>query len=185
MRFRNDDSPKRELTDTVSEEHPMRMAAVAEERIKAMHHHSDGSSVEIREIGSREFIQQSMSSSLEGKLGGDFSIGGDEEKHPRQDIVKIEYERKSQNSQPQQLYGTQQAVTGGASHHQETVMMGCNCGLEWTVTGQSAKQTDSGGIKIEQYGNTATGGAVYAKGAGGEGIKYGSSGGQQQKSYKG
>ena len=191
MRFRNEDYPKRknELSDTVSEEHPLHMAVVAEERIMAMHHHNDGSKVELHEVGSREFIQQSISGSLEGKLGGSFEFSNDTAKKEAENFnaPKIEYERKTQGSQLQQLYGAQQSVTG-ASHHQETVMMGCNCGAEWTVTGQSMKQADGhDGIKIEQYGSAAGGAAGYnaaQSGAGGERIKYAASGGQQQD-YKG
>ncbi|MBI2145522.1 hypothetical protein HYU18_04345 [Candidatus Woesearchaeota archaeon] len=185
MRFTSDNSNhnSRELTDAVSEEHPAHIAALAEESIKAMHSHKDGSEVEIHEIGSREFIRQSIQGSIEGKLGGSFGSNSDSEKNPLQlqNATKIEYEKKS-SQQPQQLYGTQQSMTGGASHHQDTVLMGCNCGAEWTVTGQSTKEGD--GLKIEQYGSQGGSAGYNVSGAGGEMIKYAASG-PQQKEYKG
>lgn len=187
MRFRNDDFPaKKELTDTVSEEHPMHLAALAEERIKAMHHHSDGSSVEVHEVGSKEFIQQSISGSLEGKLGGNgFGSSNEEKQLQLQNTAKIEYEKKSSQGQPQQMYGAQHDLLGKGQSKTETVMMGCNCGAEWTVTGQSTKQ-DGSGVKIEQYGSASGGAAGYnvSAGAGGERIEY-RAGARQQNEYEG
>ncbi|MBI2143510.1 hypothetical protein HYU20_04195 [Candidatus Woesearchaeota archaeon] len=195
MKFRSDDFPSsKDLTDTVTEEHPKHMIAVAEQRIMAMHSHDDGSAVELHEIGSKEFIQQSIQSSIEGKLGSSDT----EWQQPKQGennlaAAKIEYEKKSSQNQPMQLYGSQQSVTGGISHNQETVMMGCNCGAEWTVTGQSTKANDpsnpAGGVKIEQYGRGGAGGAdqpggYRASGVGGEKQEYRTSAGQQQD-YKG
>ncbi|MBI3036558.1 hypothetical protein HYY73_02280 [Candidatus Woesearchaeota archaeon] len=197
MRFRNDDFPIKkkgnELTDTIAEEHPKHLAAVAEEQIKAMHHHNDGSRVELHEVGSREFIQESIRSSLEGKLGSGFAndsnFGEKEQNASNLNAAKIEYERKSSQNQPGQLYGSQQSVTGaGAATGHETVMMGCNCGAEWTVTGQSTKANDSNtaaGVKIEQYGSASGGAAGYrASGPGGETAEYKTGAGQQQD-YKG
>lgn len=193
MRFRSDDFPRSsknnsELTDTIESEHLKGFVAVAEEQIRAMHSHEDGSSVELHQVGSREFIQQSIQTSLEGKLGGS------EEHNEKQfwqkesespfAAAKIEYEKKSSQSQPQQLYGAQQSVTG-VSHSQETAMVGCNCGAEWTVTGQSTKAQGAEGVKVEQYG-TASGqlSGYRASGAGGEKAEYRTSAGQQQ-GYKG
>ena len=195
MRFRNDDFPIKkkdnELTDTIAEEHPKHLAAVAGEQIRAMHHHDDGSQVELHEVGAREFIAQSIRSSLEGKLTGNFESGSNDEKQMLQgsqnitNAAKIEYEKKSSQGQPSQLYGTQQSVTG-VSHNQETMMMGCNCGAEWTVTGQSTKAQGAEGVKIEQYGlgGVAQPGGYRASGAGGEKAEYRTGAGQQQD-YKG
>ncbi|MBI2550256.1 hypothetical protein HYV83_03690 [Candidatus Woesearchaeota archaeon] len=195
MRFRNDDLPIRkkqgsELTDTIAEEHPKHLAAVADEQIKAMHHHSDGSQVELHEVGSREFIQESIRSSLEGKLGSGFANDSNfsekEQNANNLNAAKIEYERKSSQNQPQQLYGTQRSVTSaGTAHNQETMMMGCNCGAEWTVTGQSTKAQGAEGVKIEQYGSAAgQPGGYRASGAGGENAEY-KTGAGQQRDYKG
>ena len=198
MRFTNDELPIKksgshnsELTDTVAEEHPKRFVAVAEEQIKAMHHHNDGSAVELHEVGSREFIAQSIGSSLEGKLGG-VSNDWQQQQNPQNNLsaAKIEYEKKS-SQQPQQLYGIQQSVTGGAIHQQETAMVGCNCGAEWTVTGQSTKANNPNNpaatVKIEQYGPAAGGGAGYnLSGGGGSGPgEYRAGAGAQQQEYKG
>lgn len=214
MRFRNDDFPaKNGLTDTIAEEHPKRFVAVAEEQIRAMHSHEDGSSVELHQVGSREFIQQSIQTSLEGKLGG--SSDWQPQQNPQNNLAaaKIEYEkthfdssrrgpvaaamRESSQSQPQhdlfgkgqsktELYGAQQSVTGAGAARHETAMVGCNCGAEWTVTGQSTKAQGAGGVKVEQYGNggTAQPGGYRASGAGGEKQEYRTSAGQQQD-YKG
>ncbi len=198
MRFRNDDFPNKnahgdELTDTVTEEHPKRFVAVAEEQIRAMHHHEDGSSVELHQVGSREFIAQSIGSSLEGKLTGtsDFSESDKQfwQKQDNQAGAKIEYEKKSSQSQPTQLYGAQQSVTGGMSHRQETAMVGCNCGAEWTVTGQSTKANNPNNpaatVKIEQYGPAAGKGAGYSASGGGGGPGEYRTGGEQRQDYKG
>ncbi len=200
MRFRNDDFPAKqpgshsssELTDTIAEEHPKHFVAVAEEQIKAMHHHEDGSSVELHEVGSHEFISQSIASSLEGKLVG--NSGPDDVQlsqlnNPNANSInaaKIEYEKKLSQNQPQQLYGEQQSVTGGVFHGQETAMVGCNCGLEWTVTGQSTKAQGAEGVKVEQYGSggTAQPGGYRSSGAGGEKQEYRTLN-SQQSDYKG
>ena len=65
------------------------------------------------------------------------------------------------------------------------MMMGCNCGAEWTVTGQSTKAQGAEGVKIEQYGSASGGAAGYnvSSGTGGERIRYAASGSQQQE-YK-
>ena len=205
MRFTNDELPikkssshKSELTDTVAEEHPKHFVAVAEEQIKAMHHHEDGSSVELHEVGSREFIAQSIGSSLEGKITGGSGFNENEKFFWQQNnqntsnpnTAKIEYEKKS-SQQPQQLYGIQQSVTGGAIHKQETAMVGCNCGAEWTVTGQSTKANNPNNpaatVKIEQYSSAAEKGAGYkvsSGGGSGQG-EYRAGGGAQQQEYKG
>ncbi len=195
MRFRNDDYPGRskgngELTDTIESEHPKRFVAVAEEQIRAMHSHEDGSSVELHQVGSREFIQQSIASSLEGKIGGsEFWNENNSPQQPQQNAAKIEYEKKSSQNQPMQPYGAQQSVTGGVSHSQETAMVGCNCGAEWTVTGQSTKAQGAeggpGGIKIEQYGTAAGKEASGYSSSGGGGPGEYRTGGGQQQGYKG
>lgn len=203
MKFRNDDFPAKqpsshnssELTDTIAEEHPKHFVAVAEEQIRAMHRHEDGSSVELHEVGAREFISQSIASSLEGKLAGSISawqqqhdLFAEKGQSKNLDAAKIEYEKKSSQNQPAQLYGSQQSVTGSAhqSPGQDTAMVGCNCGLEWTVTGHSMKAQGAEGVKVEQYGNggTAQPGGYRASGAGGEKQEYRTSAGQQQD-YKG
>ncbi len=194
MRFVNDDLPAKqrgshnELTDTVAEEHPKHFVAAAEEQIRVMHHHEDGSPVELHEVGSREFISQSIASSLEGKMGN--SEFWNEDKPQLQNnlsAARIAYENKSSQNQPAQSYGAQQSVTGGVSHRQDTAMVGCNCGLEWTVTGQSMKAQGAEGVKIEQYGPAAGKSAGYnasaGSGSGGPG-EYHTGGGQQQD-YKG
>ncbi len=196
MKFNDDNYPPQqkqnshtsELTDTIAEEHPKHFVAVAEEQIRAMHRHEDGSSVELHEVGSREFISQSIASSLEGKLAG--SSNDWQQQSPQNNLAaaKIEYEKKSSQNQPMQLYGTKQLATG-ASHQspgQETAMVGCNCGLEWTVTGQSTKAQGAEGVKIEQYGSggTAQPGGYRASGAGGEKQEYRTSN-SQQSDYKG
>ena len=194
MRFTNDDLPvKRKLTDTVAEEHPKRFVAVAEEQIRAMHHHEDGSSVELHEVGSREFIAQSIGSSLEGKIGISDISDWQQQQSLQNNLAaaKIEYEKKSSQNQPMQLYGAQQSVTGGAlSHRQETALVGCNCGAEWTVTGQSTKANNPNNptatVKIEQYGPAAGKGAGYnASGSGGGGPGDYRAGGGQRQEYKG
>lgn len=192
MRFTANDFPAKqssshngELSDSVAEEHPKHLVAVAEEQIKAMHSHEDGSPVELHQVGSREFIAQSISSSLEGKLSGSF--GNDSEKNkqqlPQQNAAKIEYEKKSSQNQPTQLYGSQQSVTGGVSHRQETAMVGCNCGAEWTVTGQSLKAQGAEGVKVEQYGSAAGKNGGYSVSGGSGPGEYHAGGGQQ--GYKG
>ncbi len=224
MRFRRDDFHSdnkgtdaplstlgKELTDAVSEEHPKHFIAVAEQQIMAMHHHSDGSRVELHQVGSQEFIQQSIRTSLEGKLGG--SEGHNEKQFWQKEnespfaAAKIEYEKKGQHdllgkpksaaadwAQSQQrlggqskLYGAQHSVTGAASH--ETAMVGCNCGAEWTVTGQSLKadpNNPAAAVKVEQYGPGGAGqpGSYRASGAGGEKAEYRTGAGQQQD-YRG
>lgn len=190
MRFGHDDIPvkKHELEEALeSDDRHMLMAA--EQRIKAMHSHNDGTPVELHEIGSKEFIKQSIGDSLEGKIGtGSF---GSEEKTSsllQQNTGVIEYEKKSSQNQPHQSYGAQQSVTGGSMHKQETAMMGCNCGAEWTVTGQSTKQADSGpgAVKIERYGSTGSGSAGYniTSGSGGGPGEYRAGGGQSSE-YRG
>lgn len=187
MRFRNDDLPiKNELTDTIAEEHPKRFVAVAEEQIRAMHRHRDGSSVELHEIGSKEFIQQSIQTSLEGKLGGG-SNDWQPQQNPQNNLAatRIEYEKKSSQSQPAQMYGLQQSVTGAGAARQETAMVGCNCGLEWTVTGQSTKAQGAESVKIEQYGTAAGKGASGYSASGGGGPGEYRAGSGQQQGYKG
>ncbi len=185
MKFRNDDYPPSsknsgELTDTVESEHQKHFAAVAEEQIRAMHSHDDGSAVELHEVGSREFIAQSIASGLEGKIGGsDISDWQQQNSQNNLAAAKIEYEKKS-SQQPQQTYGAQQSVTG-VSHGQETAMVGCNCGAEWTVTGQSTKAQGAEGVKIEQYGSAGgQPGGYRASGAGGEKVGYRAGGGQRE-----
>ena len=202
---------EKDLAETVAEEHPKHLVAVAEEQILAMHHHKDGSPVELHEVGSREFIAQSMaSSSLEGKLGGSSGGSGSssddqfeksfwqrESENSKNTLAaaKIEYERKSAQNSPVQSYGAQHSVTGASFHagsKQEAVMMGCNCGAEWTVTGQNLKAdpanpaASAAAVKVEQYGHGGVGqpGGYRASGPGGEKAEYRTSAGQQQD-YKG
>ncbi len=189
MKFRSDDFPHKgrdELADAVESEHPQRLMAVAEQKILSAHHHQDGSPVELHEVGSKEFIRQSMGGSLEGKITGSSFDSNSEEKSLHLQNAKVEYEKKS--SQPQQLYSSQQSVTGAASHKQETFMMGCNCGAEWTVTGQSTKKDDSNpaAVKVERYGSEGSGSAGYnlASGAGGEKAEYRAGSGQKSE-YRG
>ncbi len=203
MRFRADGSPRRgssessELSDAVTQEHPKHFIAVAEQQIMAMHHHSDGSRVELHQVGSQEFIQQSIRTSLEGKLGdvsSDFGSGRSEGNKNNLAAAKIEYERKSQNQPGQQaIYGAQHDLLAKGQSKTETAMMGCNCGAEWTVTGQSTKANDpsnpAGGVKVEQYGHGGAGsagqpGGYRAAGPGGEKQEYRTGAGQQQD-YKG
>ncbi len=190
MKFRNNANihSSRDLTDAVTKEHPKHFIAVAEQQIMAMHHHSDGSRVELHQVGSQEFMQQSIRNSLEGKLvdaSSDFGSDRSESNKGSLAAAKIEYERKSQNQPEQQaVYGAQHSVTGAASH--ETAMVGCNCGAEWTVTGQSTKAQGTEGVKIERYGSASGGAAGYnvVPGAGGEKQEYRTGAGQQQD-YKG
>lgn len=196
MKFNDDNYPPQpkhgsrnnEISDSVAEEHPKHIIAVAEQRITAMHSHDDGSSVELHEIGSREFIQQSIQSSIEGKLGNN----NEWQPQPTQNenslaAARIEYEKKSSQNQPTQLYGSQQSVTGALFHKQETFMMGCNCGAEWTVTGQSTKAdaNNPAAVKVEQYGSAAGGGAGYNVSGGGSGPGEYRAGGGQREDYKG
>ena len=71
-------------------------------------------------------------------------------------------------------------------------MVGCNCGAEWTVTGQNLKAdpanpaASAAAVKVERYGSASGGATGYnvSSGAGGERIIYAASGSQQQD-YKG
>ncbi|MBI2141419.1 hypothetical protein HYU16_03260 [Candidatus Woesearchaeota archaeon] len=201
MKFRNDDNIRssRDLTDAVTKEHPKHFIAVAEQQIMAMHSHKDGSAVELHQVGSREFIQQSQQSamaSLEGKLGdassgfGSGSFGRSESTKDNLGAAKIEYERKSQNQPGQQaIYGAQHDLLAKGQSKTETAMVGCNCGAEWTVTGQSTRANDpsnpAGGVKVEQYGHGGAGsagqpGGYRAAGPGGEKQEYRTGAGQQQ-----
>ncbi|MBI2144377.1 hypothetical protein HYU17_04490 [Candidatus Woesearchaeota archaeon] len=183
---------KNSLAEAVAEEHPKHLAAVAEQQIMAMHSHRDGSQVELHQLGSQEFIQQSIGSSLEGKLSSsNFSGESDSEKQfwqKQNDLsaVKIEYEKKQSQNQPHQMYGNQQSVTGAAGARHDTIMMGCNCGSEWTVTGQSMSGDKSDGsagagfaVKVEAYVSGAAQAAGYAV-SGGKNPKYGAPGSQQE-----
>ncbi|MBI2580865.1 hypothetical protein HYV85_03585 [Candidatus Woesearchaeota archaeon] len=195
MKFRNDDNIRssRDLTDAVTKEHPKHFIAVAEQQIMAMHSHKDGSAVELHQVGSREFIQQSQQSamaSLEGKLGG--SEGHNEKQFWQKEnespfaAAKIEYERKGQQPGQQAIYGAQHDLLAKGQSKTETAMMGCNCGAEWTVTGQSTKAQGAEGVKVEQYGHGMAGqpGGYRVSGAGGEKAEYRTGAGQQQD-YKG
>ena len=200
MKFSQPDYPKpqqpkpkneKDLTEAVAEEHPKHIVSVAEQQIMAMHSHSDGSAVELHQIGSREFIAQSMRSSLEGKLGGSDIDGWQQQlqQNPQNNIAaaKIEYEKRSSQNEPMQSYGAQHSVTGaavqGGGRH-ETAMVGCNCGAEWTVTGQSMKTAgeESGAIKIQSYSQGSQGGGEpggYRAGGGG-GAEYHTGAGTEQ-----
>ena len=207
MRFRNDDFQNKkphgsDLTETVKEEHPKHFVAVAEEQIRSMHNHDDGSPVELHRVGSREFIAQSIQSSIEGKLTGNgFEdlqfLQKNEQNASNLNNEKIEYEKISSHDlfgkvQSNTEYGVQQAVTaGGLSHKQETAMVGCNCGAEWTVTGQSTKGNNPNNpaatVKVEQYGSAAGSAPGYGRGGGGDGGgpgEYRTGGGQRQE-YRG
>ena len=211
MKFRNDDFHKkenRELTDAVQEEHPKKLLTVAEQRIMAMHRHEDGTPVRLHELGASEIF---TSSNLEGKLStlGNTARAKTETDESWQQQMqqaqnagnsggseKIQYERNSKQGGGL-TYGHESAkfdnVTfANQNKEQETFMMGCNCGLEWTVTGVSKrKDSDAPGagtsVKVEQYGSPAggAGSAGYnVSGAGGERQKYNVSGSQQQD-YRG
>ena len=204
MKFSQPDYPKpqqskpkneKDLTEAVAEEHPKHIVSVAEQQIMAMHSHSDGSAVELHQIGSREFIAQSMRSSLEGKLGGSDIDGWQQQlqQNPQNNIAaaKIEYEKRSSQNEPMQSYGAQHSVTGaavqGGGRH-ETAMVGCNCGAEWTVTGQSTITTDPNNpaaVKIERYGSAAGGSAGYNVSGGSNGPGEYRAGGGQRQEYSG
>ena len=121
-----------EISDSVAEEHPKQLLIVAEQRIRAMHQHGDGMPVQLHEVGATALFS---GPTLESKI----KIGSNTN-------AKTEADESLQ----QQM---QQAQNKG----QETFLMGCNCGLEWTVTGVSMKKDSSdsgpGAIKIEQYGS--------------------------------
>ena len=142
MKFTN------EISDSVADEHPKQLLTVAEQQIKAMHQHGDGTPVQLHEVGANAMFS---GPTLEGKI----NVGSN---------LKAKAEADE---------SLQQAQNKG----QETFMMGCNCGLEWTVTGVSMKKDSSdsgpGAIKIEQYGS-----------ADGKAAGYNVSGPQQQD-YKG
>ena len=210
MKFTGDDFPKQnqndsnsshgsELTDTIVGEHPKQLLTVAEQRIKAMHRHDDGTPVQLHEVGANELFS---GPSLEGKLGSNATGKTDADESWQQQMQqaqnaggsseKIQYERSSK--QGGLTYGRETAKFDNAAFAsqnkgQETLMMGCNCGLEWTVTGVSMKKDSSdsgpGAIKIEQYGSADGKAAGYnVSGPGGERQKYNVSG-SQQKDYKG
>lgn len=183
MKFRNDDYPKHDLADVVDSEHPQRLIETAGQRIRMHHRHDDGSSVELHEIGSKEFIKQSIQNSIESKLTDDTNWLQQENRQGNLAAAKIEYEKKS-SDQPHQIYGAQSSAM--PSHKQETFMMGCNCGAEWTVTGQSTKAPDPNNpaaVRIERYGSTGSGSAGYNVSSGGPG-EYKAGGGASQD-YKG
>ena len=210
MKFRNDDFHKkenRELADAVQEEHPKQLFTVAEQRIMAMHRHDDGTPVRLHELGASEIF---ISSNLEGKLGtlGNTARAKTEADESWQQQMqeaqnagnagsseKIQYERNSKQGGGL-TYGHETAKFDNVAfvnqnNGQETFMMGCNCGLEWTVTGQNTKGNNPNNpaatVKIEQYGSPAggAGSAGYnVSGAGGERQKYNVSGSQQQD-YRG
>ena len=183
MKFRNDDfqpvkKSDSELSDMVDAEHPGRVAMVAEQQIREMHHHDDGSVVELHQVGSQEFIRQSIASSIEGRISDDSGTFLQKQEDNALSAAKVEYERKAAQGS-QQLYGVQQQAVG--SRH-ETVMMGCNCGAEWTVTGQSMKNSGPDGVKVEQYSPAAQPSGYIA--SSGPGTEY-ASGGSQDSSYRG
>ena len=182
MKFTGDDFQARpgsnhgsDITGTIEKEHSKQLLIVAGQRIKAMHQHDDGTPVQLHEVSTDEFFS---GTSLEGKI----DIGSE----------KMQLER---NSKPGGLtYGRDttkfdNAAFASQTKGQETLMMGCNCGLEWTVTGVSMKKDSSdtgpGAIKIEQYGSADWKVAGYnVSGPGGERQKYNVPGPPQQD-YKG
>ena len=196
MKFTNEDYPRAkrqgsELTDTIEEEHPKGLITVAEQRIKAMHSHDDGTPVELHEMGASEIF---LGQSLEGKLGFGSSPGEKAtvkaepddawqqilQQQPQQQgsSEKIQYER-NKNQNGSLTYGNETAKFDTAafasqSKKQETLMMGCNCGQEWTVTGAGANSSNPAAgastVKIEQYGSAA------ASGSAGYNVSGGSSG---------
>ncbi len=215
MKFTNDDYPRpkkhgNELTDAIEEGHPKGLITVAEQRIMATHHHDDGSPVKLHEMGANEIF---TGPSLEGKL----SFGSQNEKavakaepadtwqqilqqqsQPQGSTEKIQYER-NKNQGGGLTYGHETAKFDTAafasqSKRQETFMMGCNCGVEWTVTGVRTKSDSSNpaagavAIKIEQYGSPAGGagaaGYNVSSGSGSGPGEYKAGGGQKQE-YKG
>jgi len=114
MRFRD------EIADAVVDENEKQVIAAAEQQIKEVHSHKDGSEVKIRELANKEPAADSL---LEAKIG-----------------------------------------TG-----RERLMMGCNCGAEWTVTGKRTDGSNPSGLKIEQYNPAAKA----------EGAKYGTTSNEQ------
>lgn len=154
MRF-NDDFPDKkssghsELADSVADEHEKQLVIVAEQRIKEMHTHGNGSPVLLRELGAEEIFGNSQ---LEGKLETD--VGKQQQAGPNYAAAKFD----------------SAGFAGQAKG--ETLMMGCCCGAEWTVTGKSLKgdANPEAGIKIQQYVSV-----------GGNTVKYGESSSEKQE----
>ncbi len=211
MKFTNDDysrskKQENELTDTIQEEHSHGLITVAEQRIKATHRHNDGTPVELHEMDASEIF---LGQSLEGKLSFGSSQGEKTtakaeaadaweqilQQQPQQpgSSERIQYERNE--NQGGLTYGHKTAKFDTAafasqSNKQETLMLGCNCGQEWTVTraGASSSNPAAGAntVKIEQYGARGSGVAGYNVSGGSSGGpgEYKTSGASGQE-YKG
>jgi hypothetical protein len=123
---------EKEISDAIETEHlgSKKIFILAEQQIKQQHSHKDGTPVMLHELSPANVA---LRSELEGKL--EFqdnkvkSLGG----NPKYDKPSFESSDFS-----------------GVDKRAEVVMMGCNCGAEWTITGKKDIAA-SFGIKINQY----------------------------------
>ncbi len=134
-------------TDTIAENERFLLLA-AEQQIMQQHSHRDGSPIMLHEIGADETIGGSQ---LEGKL----------------DSIACKKSGGSSDYGPAEF----DSADFASQSKKETLLMGCNCGAEWTVTGKSMSE-GSPVVKVEQY--------VSAEG---NSVKYGNSSSQQPQ-YK-
>jgi hypothetical protein len=117
MKFQNN------IADAVSDEEK-ELVLAAEQKIREMHSHRDGSSIVLHEVGMKDIVGESQ---LETKL--DLPKKGMD--------AGVKYGNETFNAPDFKPKG-------------ETIMMGCRCGAEWTVTGQG-NDSNPAGIKVEQY----------------------------------
>ena len=180
MKFSNERAQPSSITDEVAGEHERQLLTIAEARIRQQHQHPDGSPVQIREVGMSDAFP-----SIETKLTGTQDIQAlQQQAIPKE---QVRYDRKFQApGAPVTYTGTQSFNAGSFSgQSQDALMIGCNCGAEWTVTGKILKQDgqdSQGGVTIQRYGSSGNNpGYTVSSGAGGERIQYSASNGQRQE----